>query len=459
MENVSFTYPHQENPLLKRINLEINKGEVILLAGPSGSGKSTLSRLFNALSPHHVEGELTGEISVFGLNPQVDPIEDFVPLVGSVFQNPKTQHFTAETTSELAFPLENMGVNPPRILEIIAEVSDLLKIENLLDRNIYELSGGEKQQLSFATAVVLNPHLLVLDEVTSNLDHEAIARLTEMVRKLKATGITIVLVEHRLFWIKDIVDRVYYINDGSIVEEWDNREFCALSDEELHTKGLRSLDMMQYQQIISEKKFGVNTDEGALKTLSLNTGYGRNKVISQNLSLNFPKGQVTALLGSNGQGKSTLAQTLTGLIEPLAGEILFENKNQTSEELLAKTFLVMQDTNYQLFSHSVESEVSLGSVNKEHLDDILDALNLLELKDRHPMSLSGGEKQRVAIASAILSDKEIIIFDEPTSGLDFINMDRFGNLIAQLKKLDKVIIVITHDLELAALWCDQIMSL
>lgn len=461
-EKVSFQYLHTESPFLKDIDLRVKEGECILICGSSGSGKSTFARLLNGVSPNYTEGELRGELNVFGLKAGESSIEDYVPIVASVFQNPKTQHFTVNTTSELAFPLENMGLNPEDILKEIKEKSQAFKTSHLLDRNMFKLSGGQKQQIAFVSANMTDPKLLILDEVTSNLDQDAIGRIHDMIKELKKKATTIIIFEHRLAWAKDLVDRYIMFEEGQIKGEWTNEEFNKMSNDQLNKLGLRSNDLSNYKKIIEEKTIKdtkeKTTSEGTFQTKDLKIGYS-DKVVGSDINLTFKQGQVTSLMGSNGIGKTTLANTLTGLKKPLGGKIIWDSKEITSKELVKKSYMVMQDMNYQLFCSSVEEEVLLGADHPEYMDEILAALNLIDFKDRHPMSLSEGQKQRVAIASALLSGKELIIFDEPTSGLDYYHMEQFGRLIERLKETNTIIIVITHDEELAAKWSDSIIEL
>jgi len=458
-KDVSFQYLHTEDPFLKEVNLEVQAGECILICGASGSGKSTFSRLINGISPNYLEGDLNGEMHTANLKAGVADIEEYVPVVGSVFQNPKTQHFTVDTTSELAFPLENRGEEPEYIREQVKEKASAFEINHLLNRNIFKLSGGEKQQIAFVSANMLEPSVLVLDEVTSNLDQEAITRIQQMVRQLKERNMTIVILEHRLSWTKDLVDRYILFDEGSIQKEWKAAEFQQFTNKELHFLGLRSMDLSEHKEKISNKIIpSEQSEQGILQTKDLSIGYSNQPILSR-LNLELVPGEIIGLMGSNGTGKSTLASTLTGLQPPISGNILWKNKKISSKQLIQKSFLVMQDMNYQLFSDSVKEEVLLGAKHAEYLEEVLDALNLTPYIDRHPMSLSEGQKQRVAIASALLSGKEIIIFDEPTSGLDYLHMKRFGKLLRRLKSSDAVIIVITHDEELAAEWCDSIIHL
>lgn len=439
--------------------MEIKPGECILICGASGSGKSTYSRLLNGISPNYIEGELTGEHHTNNLKAGEAGIEEYVSIVGSVFQNPKTQHFTVSTTSELAFPLENLGEDPEIILQKVQEKARSFNIEHLLNRDIFKLSGGEKQQVAFVAANMLEPAILILDEVTSNLDQTAINRISEMVLKLKQRGQTIIIFEHRLAWTKNIVDRYILLEEGQIQKEWDADDFYEMTNDDLYGLGLRSMELASHREIINKKLAEeISVNNGILRTDALEIGYSDRSVL-KHLNLNFKAGEILGLLGPNGTGKSTLAHTLTGLQEPLSGRILWNDQLIGSKELLKKSYMVMQDMNYQLFSDSVENEIILGAEHTEYLEEIINSLNLTKFRDRHPMSLSEGQKQRVAIASALLSGKEIIIFDEPTSGLDYEHMERFGQLLTALKQTKAVIIVITHDEELASKWCDSILEL
>ena len=458
-QDVSFKYLHTNDPFLKNINLEITPGECVLICGSSGSGKTTFSRLINGISPNYLEGDLTGQLYTTDLKAGEADIEEYVPVVGSVFQNSKTQHFTVDTTSELAFPLENTGAKPEFIREQIKNKAEGFQISYLLDRNIFELSGGEKQQIAFVAANMLEPAILVLDEVTSNLDQEAINRISHMVQELKNKNMTIIIFEHRLSWTKDLVDRYILFEEGKIKDEWTASGFNELSNEELHHLGLRSMDLSVHREEIQGKvKHSKENVNGILQTKNLDIGYSNRDVLSA-LNLNFQPGEIIGLMGANGTGKSTLANTLTGLQRPISGEIMWKDERMSPKQLIQKSFLVMQDMNYQLFSDSVKDEILLGAKHSEYLKDVMEDLNLTDYKDRHPMSLSEGQKQRVAIASALLSGKEIIIFDEPTSGLDYLHMERFGKLLNKLKATKTVVIVITHDEELASKWCDSIIHL
>lgn len=457
--NVSFAYQNSTEPALQDISLRIRPGECVLFCGRSGCGKTTFSRLLNGLAPMFYPGELTGSCTVSGLLAGSAAIEQYVPLVGSVFQNPKTQYFNVDTTAELAFPCENSGMPPTAIRQRVQEVVAQFHLEALMDRSVFKISGGEKQRVAFVAACMLGPKLLVLDEPTSNLDAAAITRMHDMVATMKQCGVTVVLAEHRLAWITDLVDRYFYFADGALTAQWTAAEFAALPPERLTEYGLRgrALDDCRAEITAKQRRECLGAPVLTLKNVTL--GYDKKNPLRTLPNLAFGAGEIVGLMGHNGIGKSTLAKTLCGLMEPLGGQILWEGKTANARTRLHKSFLVMQDVNYQLFSDSVREEILLGAAHPKLVDTVMLALGLNGLADRHPMSLSGGQKQRVVVAAAMLSDKPLIVMDEPTSGLDRGNMEQVGRLLQQLKTQGKTIVVITHDEELAADWCDRIIAL
>lgn len=458
-DNLSFTYQGAEAPALKNVSFSVNEGECVLLCGRSGCGKTTLTRMFNGLIPEYFKGRLQGHCEVFGLDCGRDPIEKYVPLVGSVFQNPKTQYFNTDTTAELAFPCENMGIPSPEIRARIDACAGQFHLKNLLDHSILKLSGGEKQKVAFAAATMLSPRLMVLDEPTSNLDQNTILELHDMLIQLKQAGVTIILAEHRLAWAMDFVDTYLFFEDGELKNRYDASEFAALPDSELMKKGLRTNDLSVYRRQVEEKEQRKTPAEPFVRTRNVTVGYHRRQPVYRIDGLDLGKGEIIGLMGHNGIGKSTVTRTLCGLLKPLEGEIFLNGRKASKKALLGESFLVMQDVNYQLFCDSVREEVMLDTEDTKKCDEILERLGLLQYANRHPMSLSGGQKQRVAIASAMVSDRQLIFMDEPTSGLDRYHMQQVGELLQQLKAQDKTVLVITHDEELAAGWCDRICAL
>ena len=454
IKKVSFQHENAEKPSLRNVSLTIAEGECVLLCGESGSGKTTVTRLINGLIPHFYEGKMEGCTMVNGLNVTEAELYDTARIVGSVFQNPRSQFFCVDTTSELAFGCENMGMPEGEILSRVDEAAKELNIEKLLGRSIFELSGGEKQKISCASVSALRPEVMVLDEPTSNLDVHAIEELKQTLLGWKAAGKTIVIAEHRLSWLRDLCDRVICMKDGQVAFDLSMQAFTQYSTEQLHQMGLRSL--------CDENIAPVQNSVPETETMQLQNfcfSYDGTPVLNiPHLSL--PLNGIIALVGPNGAGKSTFSRCLCGLEKKFKGQVKINGQLWKNRQLLKNCYMVMQDVNHQLFCETVADEVQLGmrSENRSDVERVLEMLDLSNLRERHPMSLSGGQKQRVAIASAILAGKEILIFDEPTSGLDFRHMEQTAALLSSLKGKQTVLIV-THDPELIQRCCDHIVCI
>lgn len=454
IKKVSFQHENAEKPSLKNVSLTIAEGECVLLCGESGSGKTTVTRLINGLIPHFYEGKMEGCAMVNGLNVTEAELYDTARIVGSVFQNPRSQFFCVDTTSELAFGCENMGMPEDEILSRVDEAARELNIEKLLGRSIFELSGGEKQKISCASVSALRPEVMVLDEPTSNLDVHAIEELKQTLLGWKAEGKTIVIAEHRLSWLRDLCDRVICMKDGQVAFDLSMQAFAQYSTEQLHQMGLRSLR--------DEKIAPVQNSVPETETMQLQNfcfSYDGTPVLNiPHLSL--PLDGIIALVAPNGAGKSTFSRCLCGLEKKFKGQVKINGQLWKNRQLLKNCYMVMQDVNHQLFCETVADEVQLGmrSENSSDVERVLEMLDLSHLRERHPMSLSGGQKQRVAIASAILAGKEILIFDEPTSGLDFRHMEQTAALLSSLKG-NQTVLIVTHDPELIQRCCDHIVCI
>lgn len=496
-QQCSFLYRLGENSqdavsALNRIDCTIRQGEVVILCGQSGCGKTTYTRLLNGLISNLYRGQLRGSHMTCGLQTGMSAIEDYVPLVGSVFQNPETQYFNARSTDELAFPCENIGMESQAIRSRVMETVHRFGIEQLLDRDIVTLSGGQKQQLAVAVSTMLNPRVIVMDEPTGNLDARAVRRLHDMIAQLKAEGMTIIIAEHRLAWCADVADRFIVFEHGTVVGDYSASDFSAIPD--IEARGLRALDITPYRRAVEraiiEGRASNGTAVSAASAVSSAAASSANDVppiiSTHNLAIGYTKrgvcgrttckwsksiddmqlygGEIVGLMGHNGAGKSTLSRTLCGLEKPIAGQVLLHGRATKTSELVNAGFLVMQDVNYQLFADSAREELLLGFTDSDEAaqarcDEILGSMDLLNVAQRHPMSLSGGQKQRLAIACALMCDKELIILDEPTSGLDRLHMMQMGKLLQTLAKQNKAVLVVTHDDELAAQWCDRIIAL
>ena len=457
IDRVSFGYGEAQETL-SQVSAAIAPGECVLLCGASGCGKTTVTKLINGLIPAFTPGcRLEGRVEVDGLDPGTTPIYELARKVGSVFQNPKSQFFNLDTDSELAFGLENEGRPPEEIRKRVADTVDALHLQELQARNIFSLSGGQKQLLAFGSVYAMGPEIFVLDEPTANLDQDAIARLHDQIAGLKRQGRTVVIAEHRLYFLTDLIDRVLYLRDGVLERTFTRKQFFALTDGEREALGLRTL-------IPAGCTLPAAAPAGAKEGLSvegLTCAYRKEPPVFQALSFSARPGEVVAITGPNGVGKTTLSRCLCGLIREQAGQIVLNGRPLNRKEQQKAAFCVMQDVNHQLFSDSVwgECRMSAPDVPDSSLKGVLDSLHLLPFRERHPMSLSGGQKQRLAVATALLSEKPILIFDEPTSGLDYARMVEVSGVIRSLAQQGRIVLVVTHDQEFLQRACDRVLRL
>ena len=442
-ENVNVTM--QGKRILSDINLEIQDGEFVLICGESGCGKTTMTKLINGLIPHFVRDvSVDGTITVCGKNVAEMPMYEIAELVGSVFQNPRTQFFYTNSNAEMAFGLENRGVEPENIRKRIKNTINELDIEKLEDRDVFSMSGGEKQLLAFASVYAMNPQIYVLDEPSANLDIAAMEKLSERMKVIKEKGHTVVVAEHRLAWIQKFADRIIYMKEGRIEQEFTSDEFKALSDLKRKQMGLRSIvpEQIQIPEITG------NSEDAVLQICNLSCKR-KKQMIFQNISLSAKAGDIIGITGKNGAGKSTFCNCLCGLLKPKGGEILYQGK-KLSEKARTKLFgMVMQEVNHQLFSDSVKNECMLANeeASEQEIRELLEKFDLEEYAEYHPMILSGGQRQRLAICQAVMGEKKLLIFDEPTSGLDFRHMCQVEKLMKQLSEEKYIIIIVTHDYE------------
>jgi len=450
IKNVSFSYTDCiDDAVLKDVNLQIESGECVVLAGESGSGKTTISKLINGLIPLYQSGTMAGDVFLGDKNTADMTLAEISKYVGSVFQNPRSQFFNVDTDSEIAFGCENLGVEPEEIRRRIDKTVKDFHLESLLGRNIFHLSGGEKQKIACASVNATDPDIFVLDEPSANLDLKTVDDLAEIIKLWKSRGKTVVVVEHRLHYLRDVADRIVYVKDGRVECEWTPAELEAKGPEYAASLGLRSIKLVQ----LGGARASASESQGESITFrNLKFSYQKKFPILDIPELSLPKDKITALLGHNGAGKSTLAQLVCGL------------RGSWSQKRAARklgTYLIMQDVNHQLFTESVLDEVLLGMHPKDETAafEILESLNLKNYAEKHPMALSGGQKQRVAIASGVSSNRNLIVFDEPTSGLDYRQMLAVSATLKALANRGKALFVITHDPELVLNCCHHVIRM
>ena len=448
LENLSLFY-EQDKKILNCINLNVADGECILLTGESGSGKSSIINSINGLAFEYENAKISGTIKVDNKDLKGMELYEISLLISSVFQNPKTHFFNVDTTLELLFYLENIGLSKQEMENRMDDMLKLFPIRHLLGRSIFELSGGEKQILCVAACYISGCKIIVLDEPSSNLDDKYIDILKEMLQILKNKGITLIIAEHRIYYLTDLADRIILVRKGELFKELTKDELLK-SEKQV---GLRSAIKTNLKAQNKPAGNGLN-----IKKLEYNFKEGSGLKIDD---ISFGLGNIYGITGKNGCGKSTFLRVMTGLDDKGKSEIIFNGKTLNKKDRLKNSSLVMQDVNHQLFTDSVEEEIKLGvkDLSQDRLDRVLYGLELTELKDRHPMSLSGGQKQRVAIASVLCKNSRFIFFDEPTSGMDYKNMIRISKLIKEMSTEDNIIFIVSHDNEFLNETADSILCL
>lgn len=455
IDHISFSYGEENENTggVRDIDLNIEDGQFVVLCGESGCGKTTITRLINGLIPHYYEGQMAGEVWVNGEKVSEQPLYDTAAVVGSVFQNPRSQFFNVDTTSEITFGCENLGQPEKDIRERFAKTVRDFRLEKLMDRNIFHLSGGEKQKIACAGVSIMEPDVLVMDEPSSNLDAASILDLRKILAFWKSQGKTIIVSEHRLYYLRGLADRFIYLAEGQVSRDYSAAEFEQLTEQQRSNMGLRTFALERLLPPVLPQQ-----EKTALVLHNFRFAYKNEPETLHIMDCEIPTNRIVGIIGNNGAGKSTFSRCFCGL-EKRCGEIVWNGRKYRPKDRLSTCYMVMQEVNHQLFTESVLDEVliSMEEENQERAEEILNRLDLLAFKDRHPMSLSGGQKQRVAIASAIASKRSILFFDEPTSGLDYKHMKEVANVLRQVRDTGITVYVITHDLELILDCCTDIV--
>lgn len=455
IDHISFSYGEENENTggVRDIDLNIEDGQFVVLCGESGCGKTTITRLINGLIPHYYEGQMAGKVWVNGEKVSEQPLYDTAAVVGSVFQNPRSQFFNVDTTSEITFGCENLGQPEKDIRERFAKTVRDFRLEKLMDRNIFHLSGGEKQKIACAGVSIMEPDVLVMDEPSSNLDAASILDLRKILAFWKSQGKTIIVSEHRLYYLRGLADRFIYLAEGQVSRGYSAAEFEQLTEQQRSNMGLRTFALERLLPPVLPQQ-----EKTALALHNFRFAYKNEPETLHIMDCEIPTNRIVGIIGNNGAGKSTFSRCFCGL-EKRCGEIVWNGRKYRPKDRLSTCYMVMQEVNHQLFTESVLDEVliSMEEENQERAEEILNRLDLLAFKDRHPMSLSGGQKQRVAIASAIASKRSILFFDEPTSGLDYKHMKEVANVLRQVRDTGITVYVITHDLELILDCCTDIV--
>ena len=453
--DIKFRYSEEKKAALIAEG-SISKGKCIVLCGGSGCGKTTLLRCINRLVPTFYDGLLKGFCRLNGRDTGDMSIGEVGELAASVFQDPRSQFFTVNSCTEIAFGLENFGVSRDEIIKRVDMAFSVFDMEKLRDRNVYELSCGERQLVSILSAWAADTDIMLLDEPTANLDHAAVNRFREILIKLKSQGKTLILSEHRLYYLSGIADEYWIIDGGEIKQRLSAAEMAEKSIDELSEMSLRTTDLalvkMKQRQLRTERSDFTFSADG------ISFGYKNGSNILNGISVSAKQGDVIALAGSNGCGKTTFGKIISGLLEPSSGSICYNGEKIKKAAIKKNVMFVMQEAEFQFFTNSVINELRYGNKERaglsEEIERLLKKTGMWEIRNRHPFSLSGGQMQRLSLMLAFLSPKPVVVLDEPTAGLDAASLESCGDIIAEMSR-KKLVFIITHDIELMAKVCTR----
>jgi len=459
---------------LKDVDLSADAGSLTLVCGASGCGKSTLMKALTGLVPQMTPGELGGVVRINGRNLADVALTDVGHLCSSVFQNPRTQFFCDTVAEELAFCGENYGRERATLRQQSERAAKLMGISHLMERKLTTLSGGQLQKVALACALASGAPVLLADEPTSNLDPAAISEVRAALKVLKEQGLTIVVVEHRLHFLRGLADQVLLMESGRVTRRWNGAEFFSMGQAQRRSLGLRTLvdpgppetwvgqvkEGRQEKQTGRQEKREATPSQVRLSCRGLSFAYGASLVF-EGLDADFPAGQITCIAGANGVGKTTLVRVLCGLAAPSSGSISMDGVPASRKTRRSACALVMQDTGRQLFSDTLAGELTIGAshASGQSGEQLLADFDLANLGERHPLSLSGGQKQRLVIAAARATGRPIVILDEPTSGVDARHLDSITATLRRIADEGAVVVVVTHDGEFAAACADRLITL
>ncbi len=478
LRNVTFTYPGSDDPALASIDLDVADGDLVLVAGASGSGKSTLLRIPPGLVPHHTGGSFSGRISLDGKDITGAAPRDLAAAFGFVPQDPEAHATSDRVIPELAFAMENLGTAPTTMRKRIEEVLDALGIAHLRDRRLETLSGGERQRVAIAAVLTAQPRVLILDEPTSALDPQSAEDVFSVLGRLRdELGLTILCAEHRLERVVAFTDQVAFLNGSPLIGP--PREVFASADFAPPVSVLgRELGWDPLPLTVREgRAFAAGmtatpprprrTSAGvaALSCEDLTVEAGGREVV-RGVSMQLNRGEVAALVGRNGAGKTTLLRALAGLVDPSRGTIALDDENvtETSRRRLlgrkrdrntaGRIAFVPQRAEMLLFRDTVRAEIEASAPGPAEARVWLRRLGLIDLAERHPWTLSAGQRLWTALATAFVRTPDVYLLDEPTRGLDPPGKDRLATILREKADAGAAVLLVTHDVELVARTAD-----
>jgi len=504
LENLSYAYSGGTRPALNAVNLKVEQGETLMITGPSGAGKTTLCRCLNGLIPHYFRGKLDGNVIINGTNTRESTISALSHVVGLLFQDPSSQLVNPTVIDEVAFGPENYGIPPEEIRTRAAKALELMRLSGYEERGPHSLSGGEQQACALAAIVAMNPGIYVLDEPTSNLDPigsmmvlNLMADLAEQQRR------TMIIVEHKMEELIHLVDRLIVLDRGQIVLEGKPRDLLdnitlmekiglkppqvALLASKLRVKkpnlpvpmtldeaveifGKAVLPSVRVKQIVGIRARPAPEKQTIIEVNDLWHVYPAGTVAVKGVNLEIHQGDFVAMIGQNGSGKTTLVKHFNGLLKPTKGTVLvfgIDTRTAAVADLSQRVGYCFQNPDHQICCETIRKELEFGPRNLKVPEDeigkrvgeVAAAVGLQEILDVSPFSVSKGERQRIAVASLLTMRPDVLVVDEPTTGQDYRMGKEMMEFYKQLNENGKTIIVITHDMNIAAEYARRVIVL
>ena len=442
LKNVSFSYDGKTD-ILKNVDFSVEHGEVTLVSGHSGEGKSTLMYIISGIIPNVNYGELSGEVKIDGEDIKGKRLGYICRKVGVVLQNADEQIIQKIVEDEIAFGCENLAFPPEKIKKQIDIVCNLMKLEP--QWKCRKLSGGQKQRLITASTLAMGQKIIILDEPLANLDKDGAAMLMGTLRQIAKAGYCVVVIEHRLDMVLPFVDTVWHIGNRTVKKVEDKAVYLRAQTAKIED---------------SCKPFESNAPLFKLNKVAFSVKKERD--ILKDITLEIPKGGRTVFLGENGCGKTTLMRLIARLYKPTGGAITqyidekFKQKPRGSRAWYKKVGVVYQNPDYQLFMPTVRQEISFGAKSEEYAAEIAELFGVKHLWERHPQSLSEGQKRRVSIAAVAACEPEVLLLDEPTVGQDYDGLCQMVEILNKLhEQTGNTMITITHDVRCAEALCDR----